>query len=223
MMVRGGGNAGLAMRNAANNQASIGLGGAGQAQQAALSDQQMAQGQLAGALGAGRGADINMAGQNANLTQQQYGLNTQRGLGYLGQLTGMDQGQLSAQAGMYGAAQSNKSGGLLGGAMSVGGQVLGAVVSDERLKIDIIDGGGEIDDMLDKLAAKSYRYKDPKHGEGRRPGIMAQDAQKSKAGSSFVIEAPDGKMLDVNRALSAALASSARLNARLRKLEGKAA
>ena len=51
---------------------------------------------------------------------------------------------------------------------------------------------------------------------------MAQDMAKSKMGARIVSKEPEGLMLDVNKALSAALASSARLNERLSKLEGKA-
>ncbi len=216
MMARGGQNAGLAMRNAATQQAGIGLAGAGQSQQAALSDQQMAQGQLTGALGQGRQGDIGMAGQNANLLQQQYGMNDQARLGYLNNLSQMGTGELNAGASNFGSAQQTK--GIAGSVLEAGGGLM-AMMSDERVKTDVRDASNEIDNMLDRLVAKSYRYKDPKHGEGRRPGIMAQDLERSTAGSRLVREVPDGKAIDVNRALSAALASAARLNERLRKLE----
>jgi hypothetical protein len=57
-------------RGAARNVAGLGVTGAGQAQQAALSDQMGAGSQLAGLLDQTRGADIGMAGQNAQLSQQ---------------------------------------------------------------------------------------------------------------------------------------------------------
>lgn len=235
MMARGNSNAGLAMRNAATNQAGIGLSGAGQSQQAALADQQMAQGQLSGALGGMRGQDIGFAGQNANLQQQQYGLNTQRGLGYLGQLGNMNQGQLGAQTSAYNATQGNQGyGGMILGGMLKGGSTGGAqaiagagggggaaVASDERLKTDVRPGGHDIDEMMDKLTARTYRYKDDVHGKGERVGVMAQDMERSKMGAGVVREMPYGKGLDVNRALSAALAATARLNERLRKVERK--
>jgi hypothetical protein len=50
---------------------------------------------------------------------------------------------------------------------------------------------------------------------------MAQDLERSAAGKRIVSETSDGKMLDVNKALSASLAASARLNERVRTLEGK--
>lgn len=65
-----GGNAALAARTAARNIADIGLGAAGQAQQAAFQDQQAAMGQLGSVLGTMRGQDLDMASQNAQLRQQ---------------------------------------------------------------------------------------------------------------------------------------------------------
>lgn len=65
-----GGNAALAARTAARNQADIGVGAAGMAQQAALQDQANAMGQLGGVLGTMRGQDLDMASQNAQLRQQ---------------------------------------------------------------------------------------------------------------------------------------------------------
>lgn len=237
-MVRGGGNAGMAYRNAANNTAGIGLSGAGQSQQAALQDQTNAQGMLTGALNNGRSQDIGFAGQNAQLQGQNYGQN-------LGALGAINQGSLAGAqaqanqanafagsvlntAGQLGAAylrgpSSNDSGGPQAGQAvnpGWGGPGPSVTYSDERLKTGVRDAGAEIDEMLDRLSAKSYRYKnEDRHGRGERAGIMAQDMLKSKAGARVVFDAPDGKALDINKAISAALASSARLNERMRKLE----
>ena len=71
MSARGGANAALAFRGAANNTAAVGLSGAGQAQQAALTDQQTAQGQLSNVLNQGRGQDQSQIG----LQQTQYANN----------------------------------------------------------------------------------------------------------------------------------------------------
>jgi hypothetical protein len=60
-----------AARGAARNLAGLGVAGAGQAQQAALSDQMGAGQQLAGLLGQTREQDLGMAAQNAQLDQQQ--------------------------------------------------------------------------------------------------------------------------------------------------------
>jgi hypothetical protein len=51
--------------------------------------------------------------------------------------------------------------------------------------------------------------------------MMAQDAEKTPAGATLVIETPHGKMMDRDRMLMMALASAAHLHDRLSKLEGK--
>lgn len=210
-MARGGQNAALAFRNAAGNTANAGLAGAGQAQQAALQDQQTAQGQLSNSLNQGRSSDLSMAGQNAQLQQGQYGQN-------LGALTGLNSQQLQAQSGAMNTTMNQT--GILGGLLNTAGSMIAK--SDRDLKTDINeDAGGDIDDMLDRLVAKTYRYKDEsKYGAGPRAGIMAQDLQRSKAGAALVVSEPDGLGFDVSKAVSAALASTARLNERMRKLEG---
>jgi len=224
-MARGGQNAALAMRNAANNSAGIGLSGAGQSQQAALQDQQAAQGQLTGALQTGRSQDLGLGTTNAQLQQNQYGQN----LGALssmygqnlGALTGLNSQQLQAQTGAMQATLGQQ--GMAGQLLSTAGQI-GAAASDENLKTDIADGADDIDEMLNGLVAKTYRYKDEaKYGAGPRAGIMAQDLAKSKAGSALVVKLPDGAGLgfDVSKAVSAALAATARLNERMRKVEAR--
>lgn len=215
-----GANSALAFRNAANNTASIGINAAGQGQQAALSDQQAAQGQLANALNAGRGMDVNIAGQNASNALQANGQNNQMYTGMLGTLGQMDANQLQAQMAAYNQSQQNK--GIAGGLLNAGGQLgAAAIMSDERLKTDISDAGSEIDEMLDRLYAKRYSYKDEKYGKGSRAGIMAQDLAASKAGRDVVVETPDGLGVDRDKALSATLAATARLNSRLREVEGR--
>jgi len=213
-MARGGQNAALAFRNAANNAANIGLAGAGQAQQAALQDQANAQNSLTGVIGQGRTQDLGLGTTNAQLTQNQYGQN-------LGALTSLNNQQLGAnQASMQ---ATNQQPGLLGGLLNAAGSIVGAAVkSDENLKTDIEDGGHDIDSMLGNLVAKTYRYKDPdRYGDGKRVGIMAQDLLKSDAGSHIVRAAPDGLEIDAGKAISAALAATARLHERLKKVEDR--
>ena len=112
--------------------------------------------------------------------------------------------------------------GTLGGYAQNLGNYFGNIFSDENLKTDVSDGGSDIDEMLGKLAAKTYRYKDEaKHGEGKRAGILAQDLQKSPMGAAVVIHTPDGLALDPGKAISAALAATARLHERMSNLEGK--
>lgn len=210
-MVRGGGNAGMAYRNSANNTAGIGLSGAGQAQQAQMQDQMNAQGMLTGAINNGRQQDIGIAGQNAQLAGQNYGQNLNV-LNSIGTTTLNAQQAAAQQENQFTGGLYSQLGGLMGG--------IGKVWSDERLKTGVRDAGAELDEMLDKLSAKSYRYKNEgRHGRGERAGIMAQDLERSAAGKRIVEETGEGKALDVGKAISAALAASARLNQRLRKLE----
>lgn len=64
-----GADAAMAARTASRNAGNIGLATAGQAQQAAMGDQQMANQTLAGLAAQGRGQDIDIASQNAQLKQ----------------------------------------------------------------------------------------------------------------------------------------------------------
>ena len=215
-----GGDAALAQRTAANQTAGIGINAAGQAQRAALEGQMAAQGLLTQAAGQARGQDSQIQLANMDAKLRQMGMDDQTRLAYLAQLTGMDIAQLQQQMAAYAAAQQRP--GMLGPLLSAGGQVgAAAVMSDERLKTDIADAAGDLDEMLDHLVAKRYRYKDEKFGKGERAGIMAQDLERSRAGHALVIETPDGKGVDVNKAISAALAAVARLNQRLRAVEAK--
>ena len=207
-MARGGSNAALAYRGAANNTAGIGLAGAGQSQQAALQDQMNAQQMLGQQLDQGRQQDIGLAGQNAQLQAGQNALGMQ---GYLG-LGGQN---LAAQ--QAAAAQQNA---VTSGFLGAAGKGL-ALLSDEDTKENVSDGGKAIDKMLDGIHAKSYRYKDQANGKGQRVGVMAQDMAESPLGSSTVTHVGPHMALDVNKAVSAALAASARLHERVKSLEGR--
>lgn len=260
-MGRGSGAAGAA-RVAARNAGTIGLGVAGQAQQAALGDATAANAQLGSVLGQGRAADIGIAGQNAQLGQQmnmanldaqnqrvfqQAGLDQAKSLAEMqSKLSTMgmnDQAQAQLLAQLFGISATEMQGRLaqeglkiqnydpgwgrefLGQAMQTGGTVAAgaAMGSDPAFKTDVRKVSRSIDKMLDKLDPSSWRYKDEAtHGEGRRAGIMTTDLERSEAGRRIVRERPDGKYVDVNAGLSAALASVARLNQRVRAMEKKA-
>jgi hypothetical protein len=215
-----GGNAALAARNAANQSAALGISGAGLGQQAALQDQQGAQGQLAGLTNAGRQNDISVANANAGFAQNANQLNSGNYLQLLSQLNQRNIAKYNADLGIgaqQNAADAQKSGGLMAG---IGGAL--SLFSDENLKTDVADADGDIDDMLDKLTPKSFRYKSERHGQGEWSGVMAQDMERSSAGRRVVREVPgEGKALDTNKTISTLLAATARLNKRLREVEGK--
>ena len=229
-----GANAALAARNAARNQADIGLAGAGQAATAQLQDQQAANAQLGQTYGQMRQGDLEYASQNAQLGQQaalenmraqlaQTGMNDQQQIAALGQQLGWDQARINAE--LQRAAIKAGDKGMLPGLIQAGAQAGAAfAASDERLKSDIEDGGAEADELMSTLRPRSYRYTDgAKWGEGRRLGIMAQDLARSKMGSAALVTVDDKKHLgfDLGKAASAALASVARLDERLRKVEGR--
>lgn len=93
--------------------------------------------------------------------------------------------------------------------------------SDKKLKQDISSGDNSIEMLLDKLAPKQFEYKNPMNGEGVRIGVMAQDAEKSPMGKQIVNEAPQGKEIDMNKAISVLLAAAGNMHNRLKKMEGK--
>jgi hypothetical protein len=144
-MARGSG-AALAGRNAMRGMADIGLMGAGQAAQAQMQDQANAVGQLGGILAQTRGADLDFAGQNAQLQQQRMlqqgafgqqamlanqdaqlrmmGMNDAASAGYLQQLTGLDQAAWMRELQKRQLAMGDK--GALPGLLQAGGTALGA-------------------------------------------------------------------------------------------------
>ena len=211
---RGGANAALAYRNAANQSAALGSSAAGAGQQAALQDQANAQNTLAGVANAGRAGDYQTANANAGYQAGTNALNSQNYLGLLGGLSNMDANQLQSQQ----AAANNH--GFLGPLLTAGGQVGAAALSDRRQKTDVTDGRDAVDKMLDGLTPKDFAYKDPKKfGAGKRVGIMAQDLERSDAGKRMIVETQHGKAIDVGKAVGAALAANARLHERLKAVE----
>lgn len=70
--------------------------------------------------------------------------------------------------------------------------------SDERLKSDVKSGDKAARAVLSKLAAKTYKYKDERHGKGEQFGFLAQDLEKAGA-KSAIIETPIGKAIDTNK------------------------
>jgi hypothetical protein len=234
-----GSTAGVGGLAAARGQQQIGVSGAGLAAQAGLQDRMAAEGQLASTAGQMRGADIGLATSQAGLQQQtslanqqaqqqtelanldarlkQTGMNDQARLAYLQQLTGMDAIELQARI-----SKAERQQQQFQGMMSAMGGGIGALaMSDRNLKTDIKDASEQVDEMLEGMSPYSYRYKDERFGVGPRAGIMAQDLERSEAGRRLVVETPDGKGVDINKAVSAALAAAARLHKRVRDLEGQ--
>lgn len=104
---------------------------------------------------------------------------------------------------------------------TVGGSIMG---SDINLKKDIKKADTIIDEFLDKLKPYQYEYKEEIKdelfgGEGKFVSPMAQDIEKSKMGGILVVDTPEGKMIDYDKAKGVTLASLGVLNERLKKLE----
>src|ERR1700690_1012078 len=94
--------------------------------------------------------------------------------------------------------------------------------SDEENKTDVSDDPGGVTNMLDKLQAHQYRYKNPA-APGAGPGTfvspMAQELEKTQLGKSFVKDTTQGKMVDYGHMAGTMLAGEAMLHERVSKLE----
>lgn len=124
-----------------------------------------------------------------------------------------------------GSQKSGLFGSVIGGLASAAPTILQAF-SDEKAKKNKMPAAKDVKDMLDKLSAKKYEYKNPELPgaiDGQRFGILAQELAKSKMGKSIVKESPQGKMLDIEQGYGAILAAQSELNKRLNKLEKKKA
>lgn len=131
--------------------------------------------------------------------------------GMLGGLAGAGLGALGfAVGGPLGAALGTS---LMGAGGQFGGQ-LGSMVSDERMKTDIKDGGPATREMMDKISAKEYL----KNGR-KEVGVTAQDLEESKAGRYMVKEENGVKTIDTEKAFAQLLAGLADLNDRIKKVE----
>lgn len=163
---------------------------------------------------------------------QTMGMNDQAALQYMSQLFGLSATEMQGRLAQEGLKLGNYDPGwgreFVGQVLQTGGKIAqhyatggtDAAASDRELKKDVRVVSRQIDQMLDKLKPAAYRYKnEAAHGEGRRAGVMAQDLEGSEAGRRIVREKPDGKYIDVNAGISAALAAVARLNARVRTME----
>lgn len=201
-------------------------------QQAALRAQEVAsaQGQLGGLYG----------------TQQQAGL-AQQGIAS-GEATAQMQAQQAVNQARFEQEKANQlaGGNFFKGLVGAGAQA--AMMSDIRAKEDVerIGTGNELADALmairsmrergsepdpferasrmDGVEPYRYRYRDDAAERmgtdtGMRTGVMAQDLERNPYTEDVVVDTPDGKALDRDRAIGASLAASAGLDKRIRRLE----
>ncbi len=124
-----------------------------------------------------------------------------------------------------GSSAANAAGSAVGNAAGTyiannAGSWLSDLFSDEKLKEkkkEMTDQ--DIEDMLGELTGYKFRYKG--NNNPMTSGVMAQDMEKSKLGSSSVVNTPNGKMLSGNETMGKALAALANMHGRLKNLEGK--
>lgn len=185
-------NAAMAARIAANNMARASYGMSGQAAMAGIAERNAAAGQL------------------SNLDLQQRGQDIEVGLGSRqNQMTGLGANKPdkpkdpSTTDKLFAAAGT-----------------LAPLFSDERLKENIEPGDKAARRVLSKLAAKSYDYKDERHGKGKQLGFLAQDLERAGA-KSAVVETPIGKAIDTGKLTGINTGLIASMAKRLSKLEGK--
>lgn len=163
-------------------------------------------GQYGGQLGqmyAGQGSDL---GGNALATSA---LNTQLATGLIG-----SEQNFAQYGGMVAQQQANQKGQTVG----LVGSVIGAL-SDRRAKDNIEPAPFAVDRMLDEIYPYTYTYKDAGNGAGVHLGVMAQDLERSEVGAWMVNDTPDGKKVDLSRAVMALLGVVAHLHRRIDGLE----
>ncbi|MBA2680999.1 MAG: tail fiber domain-containing protein [Ktedonobacteraceae bacterium] len=108
-----------------------------------------------------------------------------------------------------------KQSAIIGAAATVGGAAM--MASDENLKKNVKTlSPSDIEDFLNSIQPKSFKYKDQSMGEGNRVGILAQDLERSKVGKNLVKEGPDGKEIDINNAIGALFDAVAHVNRKVR-------
>ena len=188
---------------------------------------------------------LNNRGQQVDIAQSQSNIG-QTGVNIAGNLQGQALNALGQQANIVGM-QGTNSANLAMTSANVGAQAtagersplatgiqqgLGMYAgylmgSDEEMKREIASiTDEEIDEFLSNLEPVEFEYDDDaieegKGTEGKKMGILAQDAEKSKLGKTLVEEEDDDKMIDIPSTVGALLASAASLNKRVKRLEGE--
>ncbi len=206
---RGAGQAGM-LKGIQSQQAQIGQGMAGDAAMLRLNEQLQARNQLGQQVSAVRGADDQNAQFYAGQQNSTANANAQR---QADAARAQAQLELERQKMLQQESKDKSPIGMIGGLLSA--------ISDCELKTDITPGEHKLYDFLDKLGSHEYRYKDAKHGEGRRISPMAQELESSEAGKPFVFETKDGKAVDYGKGFGTMLAAQAALHKRLKALEGR--
>lgn len=165
-----------------------------------------------------RGGQVSTAG----MTQQQQGMQQAQANAEFGQKEQTRTPDAGEVMGNLGTEMLGGLGGAVTGAIgqAAGAGLKAAIGSDIRIKKNVEDGDEMLEEMFEHMSPKKFEYKDPaKEGRGTFLGIMAQDLEKSKAGSEMVSDTKDGKRVHMN--LGTILAGQGMLHDRLKKVEGR--
>jgi len=208
-------NPAIAARNAQMSMGQNQQAAAMQSAQTRMQEQMNAQGQLGNVLNQGRGGDISLASNQADLQAKQNALNVQANTSAQ-QLQEQQWGQQNA-INMQ-ARQGNSAIGAagLGG---LGSMMSSMFSSDKNMKKDIEPADGKAKEFLDALSSYMFRYKGESEDTDKHAGVMAQDLEKSEVGKNMVVDTPKGKMVDFAKGLPAMLASMTMLNDRISDME----
>lgn len=175
-------------------------------------------------------ANQEMAGQAANLraqeigaAQEAYGADLVRQQQAKQNLEGMRSGIAGATQQLQFAANLNKQQQTKD--LFQQGANAAMMMSDKNVKKDIKEiSPKDIEEFATKLKASAFKYKQPNgesYQDGEVTGIMAQDLEKSKIGKQMVVDSPEGKMVDMKKAVPATLAAVSEIMKRIKKLESK--
>lgn len=173
-----------------------------------------------------QGAESGAANDAANKTQNKIATNNMNmnnyATGYGNQVAQSNianyQGNVQSALNQYGygLAQQNQQNEMYGSAAGGAGKMAATFGSDKKLKEGISDADDDVEEMMSKLDAKKYNYKDdPEKKE--HMGILAQDLEKSPMGKALVIETPKGKAVDIAKALGAMMAVQSTIHKRLKR------
>ena len=222
------GNSAMSARQASQQGSNMAGSVAGEAALGRAQESMTAANSLGNVLASARGQDERVNINNANMRQgasqanaDAYLRNQAQNNQFAGTMRAQQvqlMGQQQAGHAAYNAQIGQRYNTLMGSDTDDGSKgglgIIGSIasyISDKNLKKDIKGGEADVDEMLDKLKPYSYKYKDPKHGEGDQNSVMAQDLEKSKLGKKMVVNTSQGKVIDYTKALPTMLSALARM------------
>lgn len=183
------------------------------ANQAAYNTRNIQQANIAGGIEQARlGGQATLGAAQAGASATKYAADVRGEADIFGNI----QQKLSGESVIEAPTQPDYNRTITGGSQDTGA---GRLRSDKNAKTDVKDGSKASRDMLEKLAAAIYKYKNSKDGKGPQLGVMAQDLEKSKLGRQMVDGTPGSKTIDFAKGLGAMMASMADMHKRLKQVE----